>query len=165
MLLYRRVTAVSFRHFFPRHRSFATFGINVQLLNLVSQPVRTQNIGGQTLLSLPSGHTHPWPLPIQLLLPPILLAVKLTPPNPAVIFHPSCCGQTLPSPPSGHPPPLLLAVKTLPYPSSGHPPPLLAANLTPPHGDGRRETGDGRHMYRVWALWGVGCGGGEEGKD
>ena len=59
----------------------------LQLLKLVSTLVRPHT-GSQTLPSRPSGH-----------LPPILLAVKLsplcpvvilTPPHPAVIFHPSC---------------------------------------------------------------------------
>ena len=55
----------------------------------------TPPAGSQIHPSQSSGH----PLPLQ-------LAVKFTPPRPAVILHP-CWQPTSPSPPSGHPPPLL----------------------------------------------------------
>ena len=91
--------------------------------------------GGQTLPSQPSGHPSPLlsanlipPHPAVILPTPILLAVKLSPLSsqrssftPAVSQpHPSpqrsssthpAGGQTLPSPHSGHLPPILLAVK------------------------------------------------------
>ena len=85
------------------------------------------------------------PLPTQRSSNSLLLAVKFTPPRIAVILHPcwrshspisaqqsfftpvGC--QHHPSPPSGHLPPLLLAVKF--SQPSGHPPYLLAVKLTP----------------------------------
>ena len=121
-----RVTEVFFRTNFPRQCRFASRVINCQLLNLFRSRYML------TLLAVKLSPLHP--------------SVILTPPHPAVIFHPSCWrsnsplsaqqsssttpggGQPHPSPPSGHLPPNLLAVKPSPPPSET--------------GDWRQETRD-----------------------
>ena len=59
-------------------------------------PICANTAGCQTLPSQPSDHPHPSP-PISHL-PPILLAVKLSPQRPAVIFYPSCWQSNSPLP-------------------------------------------------------------------
>ena len=80
----------------------------------------THPAGSKTLPSLPSGH------------PPPLLATNLTPFCPAVILHP-CWRPTSPLPTQRSSSTYPAGGQTLPSPPSAHPPPLLAANLTPPH--------------------------------
>ena len=114
MLFFRRVTAVFFRKIFPSTSLFCVtchkflapktcrshcWRSNSPLsAQWSSSPVPTQRsssthpASGQTLPSPPS--SHPQASPPSGHLPPILLVVKLspilTPPHPAVIFHPSC---------------------------------------------------------------------------
>ena len=165
MLFYRRVTRHLgvFSQIFPRHRCFASRVINFKPLKIVSTQIR-----GQTLPSPPSGHPHPSPSSGHL--PPIILAVKLSPLRPAFILLAG--GQPHPSPPSGHLPPILLAVKLSPlrpavilhpfwrptspfptqrssstHPASGHTLPssrrLETRDEIREMGNGRRETGGG----------------------
>ena len=116
-----RVNAEFFRHFSPCHCRFASRVINFQLLKFVSRY-------GLTLLVVKLSPLHP--------------AVILTPPHPAIIFHPSCwrSNSTLYAQRSSSTLPIQwsfstnsAAGQTLASPPSGHPPLRLVANLTPNH--------------------------------
>ena len=70
-----------FLHFCPHHHCFASRVIFFQMCNrkknCVIKLIRAHTAGGKPHPSPPSSH-----------LPPLLLAVKLSPPHPAVILHP-----------------------------------------------------------------------------
>ena len=161
MQLYRRFTRQRgvFSTFFPMSLPFRVTRHQFSALKTCF-PIRAHTAGSQTLPSPPSSHPHPSPSSDHF--PPILLAVKLYPLCPVVIlhfgwwptsplttqqsssYHPSS-GQTVPSPPSGHPPPSTSSGgQPHPSPPSGHLPPILAGNLTPLPRDDRRETRDER---------------------
>ena len=88
MLFYRRITSHRgvFSNKFPASMPFRVTRHKLSALKLVSTPIHAHTASGQTLPSPPIGQPHPSPPSGHL--PPILLAVKLSPLRPVVILPP-----------------------------------------------------------------------------